>query len=428
MYDDCVICIIIALFCMCFVPKRAAEEMEREKRVRLQKLLLKQREDTGHSDEVLEVLVNQLSDIEADFSVFQTVWTRGPQGGKERNADGKWMVPHEEALKTRHGQILHASLCKALNVLPPLNSVSAACSQDMHVDATKLEIEVKSKDVEISGLRRELDLLRSAVRARTVAKGNASLLEPQTCVPAPPMARGAAQAPKTLFSHRTAAGIDTVVEPWLGSELDGISITENTTTLTCTEDDALSSCASAAPLGGAAGAEMDWDSVSVTGESVPQMRRQIEVLQKRVRDLEAMVERERGRVCEKEREGEQEMAEIRSRLHEKEDVLSRTLLHVRNLEETHRLRPQSSTDSFGKGTPSESAGMTGMSSRGRLSGRGSLRGSRRGCEDSVGSEGGAPVLVHEEEIRRLREDLMAKELGIKAAKENVLLVGTPNLS
>ena len=69
MYDDCVICIIIALFCMCFVPKRAAEEMEREKRVRLQKLLLKQRDImialTGRLNERDETIIQLQEELDA---------------------------------------------------------------------------------------------------------------------------------------------------------------------------------------------------------------------------------------------------------------------------------------------------------------------------------------------------------------------------
>ena len=95
-------------------------------------------------------------------------------------------------------------------------------------------------------------------------------------------------APKTYFSHRMTAG-DAPPEMSLPSSLDGISITENT----ATEDDSLSA-ASAWMGGGAPGAmagDADWDSVSVAGDSVPQMRLQIDILQKRVKEQDAKSQR-----------------------------------------------------------------------------------------------------------------------------------------
>ena len=390
----------------------AGEEGERLKRQ-----VLKRREDAAQADEVLEVLVAQLSELEHDLEAFNAVWGKGPAaaaaavrgvapeagvGGSAPAGGGLlWLLPDEHGLRTRHGQQLHSSLAKALSCqaaqtthpAPPAlfaspyppNPGAVAAPQRLspshphspsifrnvvwtphsaasgpggdtgpdghtHADGNGQKLrddnageaaggavepgaegregvertggaaenarggdwssggEVERKEREIDALKREVDVLRGAIRARAAASvdllGNGEPQPPAPLLPTNPAAAGLGSgagaaaavsvslvAPKTYFSQRMTAG-DAPPEMSLPSSLDGISITENT----ATEDDSLS--AASAWMGGGTGlvgwgvaGDVEWDSVSVGGESVPQMRLQIEVLQKRVREQEAKSQR-----------------------------------------------------------------------------------------------------------------------------------------
>ncbi len=107
---------------------------------RCRQQLHKQRADARQTDEVLQVLVEQLSDIEGDLAAFKSVWLAcgsrhsepsgltlqvtlegvtckggGAEGGGVESGGGLgWLLPMEQTLRTRHGLELRNSLCHAL--------------------------------------------------------------------------------------------------------------------------------------------------------------------------------------------------------------------------------------------------------------------------------------------------------------------------
>ena len=77
---------------------------------------------TQQQRQVLEILVSQLSDVEADLSAFTSAWELAP-GSREREgcSEGKaahsneglrWLLPSEHELRTRHGQQLRRRCVK----------------------------------------------------------------------------------------------------------------------------------------------------------------------------------------------------------------------------------------------------------------------------------------------------------------------------
>jgi len=163
---------------------------------------------------------------------------------------------------------------------------------------------LQGKDLEIEALKLEIGSLRNAFRSRTSVPGGGGFVDPRTSALdsrtsalAPPGTHaGSTAAIKTQFSHRTSIGGAVHGEGGWGGvggvgDMDGISVTENTTT----EDDSLSFMSGVSATGwggGAFGGGLDvGDSGSVTGEAVPHLRMQIDVLQKRVREQEAKAQR-----------------------------------------------------------------------------------------------------------------------------------------
>ncbi len=174
---------------------------------------------------------------------------------------------------------------------------------------------LRGKDLEIEALKLEIGSLRNAVRSRISALDpRTSALDSRTSALAPPGTHPSSTAAiKTQFSHRTSIGGAVHVEGGWGAgggggDMDGISVTENTTT----EDDSLSFMSGVSATGWGGGAFVGGldvgDSGSVTGEAVPHLRMQIDVLQKRVREQEAKGQRLMEMSTEQQQRAQQEFA------------------------------------------------------------------------------------------------------------------------